>query len=130
MRNCNENLPEEYENDGNTYCHGIVNCKYYHDECTFMDMGSGNPDDMPCRVQEQKVIQELQEWREERQKALEEALKERPQELPQVNWGKWIIAEIQCPNCFEYFETDCYSTEELNKCPHCGADMRGDKNEQ
>lgn len=37
---------------------------------------------------------------------------------------KWIIAEVQCPNCFEYFEVDCYSTEELNKCPSCGADMR------
>ena len=39
-------------------------------------------------------------------------------------WGKWVISEIQCPNCFEYFETDCYSTEELKKCPNCGADMR------
>ncbi len=46
------------------------------------------------------------------------------EERPQGEWGKWIIAEIQCPNCFEYFETDCYSTEELNKCPNCGADMR------
>ena len=45
-------------------------------------------------------------------------------ERPQGKWGKWIIAEIQCPNCFEYFETDCYSTEELNECPSCGADMR------
>lgn len=43
---------------------------------------------------------------------------------PQGEWGKWIIAEIQCPNCFEYFETDCYSTEELNKCPNCGSIMR------
>ena len=38
--------------------------------------------------------------------------------------GKWVISEIQCPNCFEYFETDCYSAEELKKCPNCGADMR------
>lgn len=125
MKNCNENLPEEYENDGNTYCHGIVNCKYYHDECTFMDMGSGYPDDMPCRVQEQKVIQELREWREERQKALEKVLKERPQGLPENNWGKWIITEVKCPHCFEYFDPDCYSKEELNKCPSCGADLRG-----
>ena len=35
------------------YCHGIVNCKYYDGyvgDCTFMSMGSGDPDDMPCRV--------------------------------------------------------------------------------
>lgn len=40
-------------------------------------------------------------------------------------WGKWIISEIRCPNCLEYFQTDCYSTEELKKCPCCGAQMRG-----
>lgn len=40
-----------------------------------------------------------------------------------IDWGKWIISEIQCPNCFEYFETDCYSKEELKKCPNCGAKM-------
>lgn len=39
------------------------------------------------------------------------------------NWGKWVISEIQCPNCFEYFQTDCYSTEELKKCPNCEAKM-------
>jgi hypothetical protein len=47
------------------------------------------------------------------------------EERPQGEWGKWIVAEIQCPNCFEYFETDCYSTGELNKCPNCGADLKG-----
>lgn len=46
------------------------------------------------------------------------------EERPQGEWGKWIIAEIQCPNCFEYFEADYYSTEELYKCPCCGANMR------
>jgi rRNA maturation endonuclease Nob1 len=40
---------------------------------------------------------------------------------PQDKWGKWVISEIQCPNCLEYFQTDCYSTEELKKCPNCGA---------
>ena len=40
-------------------------------------------------------------------------------------WGKWVISEIRCPNCLEYFDTDCYSKGELNKCPSCGADMRG-----
>lgn len=47
------------------------------------------------------------------------------EERPQGRWGKWIIAEIQCPNCFEYFETDCYSMEELNQCPSCGAELKG-----
>lgn len=44
---------------------------------------------------------------------------------PQDKWGKWVISEIQCPICLEYFQTDCYSTEELKKCPSCGADLRG-----
>lgn len=46
-------------------------------------------------------------------------------ERTQDRWGKWVISEIQCPNCLEYFLTDCYSMEELNKCPCCNADMRG-----
>lgn len=41
-------------------------------------------------------------------------------------WGKWVISEIRCPNCLEYFQTDCYSTEELKKCPCCGAEMRSE----
>ena len=40
-------------------------------------------------------------------------------------WGKWVISEIRCPNCMEYFQTDCYSMEELKKCPVCGEDMIG-----
>lgn len=47
------------------------------------------------------------------------------QERPQDKRGKWVISEIQCPICFEYFQTDCYSTEELKKCPSCGAVLRG-----
>ena len=43
---------------------------------------------------------------------------------PQDRWGKWVVSEIQCPNCLAYFLTDCYSKEELNECPNCGADMR------
>ena len=39
-------------------------------------------------------------------------------------WGKWVISEIRCPNCLEYFDTDCYSTGELSKCPCCGAQMK------
>ena len=38
--------------------------------------------------------------------------------------SKWTITEIRCPNCLEYFQTDCYSKEELKKCPNCGDDMR------
>lgn len=50
-------------------------------------------------------------------------------ERPQGEWGKWVISEIRCPNCLEYFQTDCYSTEELKKCPNCGVqmDMRGEE---
>jgi rubrerythrin len=47
------------------------------------------------------------------------------EERPQGEWGKWIVSEIQCPKCLEYFDTDCYSKEELNKCPNCGAKMDG-----
>lgn len=47
---------------------------------------------------------------------------------PQDKWGKWVISEIRCPNCLEYFDTDCYSTEELKKCPNCGADMKDEGN--
>lgn len=42
-------------------------------------------------------------------------------------WGKWVISEIQCPNCSEFFQTDCYSKEELNNCPICHTKLRGDK---
>lgn len=44
--------------------------------------------------------------------------------------GKWIISEIQCPNCLEYFQTDCYSTEELKKCPICGEKMDEEANNE
>lgn len=46
------------------------------------------------------------------------------EERPQNKWGKWVISEVRCPECLEYFDTDCYSKEEMNKCPNCGADMR------
>lgn len=54
--------------------------------------------------------------------AIIEELKNRVR--PQGKGGKWIISEIRCPDCLEYFQTDCYSIEELKKCPNCGADMR------
>lgn len=40
-------------------------------------------------------------------------------------WGKWVIIEIQCPNCLEFFLTDCYSEEELRDCPFCHSKLRG-----
>lgn len=49
------------------------------------------------------------------------------EERPQGTWGKWVVTEIHCPECLEYFVPDCYSKEELNKCPNCGADMRKEK---
>lgn len=53
--------------------------------------------------------------------------KEAEKARPQGEWGKWVISEIWCPNCLEYFQTYCYSTEELKKCPNCGSDMhKGD----
>lgn len=64
-----ESLPKEYENDGNTYCHGVVNCKYFYDgECDFYAMGSGNPDDMPCLVRAEETIKDFREWREQKAK--------------------------------------------------------------
>lgn len=45
-------------------------------------------------------------------------------ELPRVQWGEWIVSEVRCSKCLEYFDTDCYAKGELDKCPSCGADMR------
>lgn len=68
MRNSSEKLPEEFENDENTYCHGVVNCKYFCDgECNFYDMGSGNPDDMPCLSRALADIKAFHEWREQKE---------------------------------------------------------------
>ena len=39
-------------------------------------------------------------------------------------WGKWVISEVRCPECLEYFDPECFSKEEMNKCPNCGAIMR------
>ena len=53
-----------------TYCNGIVNCKYcYEGECDFYAMGSGNPDDMPCISQANSDINEFRKWREEKYKS-------------------------------------------------------------
>lgn len=46
-------------------------------------------------------------------------------ERPQGKWGKWIISEVQCPHCFEYFDPDCYAKGELDKCPCCGTYLMG-----
>lgn len=46
------------------------------------------------------------------------------------NWGNWVISEVRCPVCLEYFDTDCYSKEEMDKCPNCGSDMRAKEGEE
>lgn len=65
---------------------------------------------------------------------IEKSVRDNPNDLmigraptvePQNEWGKWGISEVRCPNCLEYFNTDCYSKGELNKCPSCGAKMKG-----
>lgn len=38
-------------------------------------------------------------------------------------YGKWIISEVRCPYCLEYFDTDAYDEGNLEKCPCCGQDM-------
>ena len=45
------------------------------------------------------------------------------EERPQGKWGKWVISEVRCPECLEYFDTGCFSKEEMNNCPNCGAKM-------
>lgn len=73
MKNCCEDLPDEYQNDEDTYCHGVVNCKYFEDgDCMFFSMGSGNPDDMPCLVRANNDIKAFREWREEKERREEE----------------------------------------------------------
>lgn len=83
-----EQEEEDMEKDENTYCHGIVNCKYYEDgECVFMDMGSGNPDDMPCLQLERETIEAFHKWREEKEN------NDRPQG--------------ECENCKHFKESLC-----------------------
>lgn len=43
---------------------------------------------------------------------------------PRRSWGKWVISEVRCPECLEYFDTDCYDEGTLNTCPNCGMDMK------
>lgn len=77
-------------------------------------------------INKEELGKALQYDRHQYDKGYEDARRrfERPD-----RWGKWVVSEIQCPNCLEYFQTDCYSKEELNKCPICGAEMRGEGNE-
>ena len=51
-----------------------------------------------------------------------EALKE---ERPHGEWGKWIISEVRCPECLEYFDAVWFSKEDMNNCPSCGKKMIG-----
>ena len=50
-----------------------------------------------------------------------EVLKEK--DHPRRSWGKWVISEVRCPECLEYFDTDC-DKGTLNTCPNCGMDMK------
>lgn len=45
-------------------------------------------------------------------------------EQQNIDWGKWVISEVRCPECLEYFDPEGFSKEEMDKCPSCGADMR------
>lgn len=37
---------------------------------------------------------------------------------------KWVISEVRCPYCLEYFDTDCYDAGSLDKSPSCGNSVR------
>ena len=129
MRNCNENLPEEYENDGNTYCHGVVNCKYFYDgDCDFYSMGSGNPDDMPCLVQASADVKAFREWREQQEKG-GMTCNNKCIHYPVCEQKKWDFANIN--ECEYYADKDkpkgeWIVTAEDNEgihriqCPFCG----------
>lgn len=45
-------------------------------------------------------------------------------EQQNIDWGKWVISEVRCPECLAYFDPEGFSKEEMDKCPSCGADMR------
>lgn len=47
------------------------------------------------------------------------------EEDQQTKWGRWVVSEVQCPECLEWFNTDCYSKEEMKTCPSCGAHLIG-----
>ena len=112
------------------------NCDLCHDKNTnwcehccplneFEDLIDNAPTVEPCKDCEDKrqaeYIRHGSSWHE--LQSLRKFKEEH--ERPQGEWGKWVISEIRCPNCLEYFQTDCYSTEELKKCPNCGVEMKG-----
>ena len=85
-------------------------------------------------LKELKELRETMEIIKKHYILIEKGVRDNPNDLmigraPTVellnNWGNWVISEIRCPNCLEYFDTDCYSTGELNKCPNCGSKMKG-----
>ncbi len=103
-------------------------CDQY-DNCMFFQADLNDEYKIACNVllDLERIVRLSDGWEDSAVEAVHNAVQtaiKRMHERTQGEWGKWIIAEIQCPNCFEYFEVDCYSTEELNKCPSCGADMR------
>lgn len=50
--------------------------------------------------------------------------KQYEEERPNGKWGKWVISEVRCPECLEYFDTDCFSKEEMKRCPNCNSSMK------
>jgi len=79
-------------------------------------------DEAPISVKEEKMFSmESQAKLEHFKKGYEACKRARPQGI----WGKWIISEVQCPHCFEYFDPDCYAKGELDKCPCCGTYLMG-----
>lgn len=50
-------------------------------------------------------------------------------ERPADDWGEWIISEIRCPNCLEFYNTDCFAKDELDRCPNCKTKMKGGEEE-
>lgn len=74
-------------------------------------------------ITEEQAIDKLHEtgWMQRHDKEMTEQ--------PTGDWGKWIISEIQCPNCLEFYDTDCFAKGELDRCPNCKTKMKGGEEE-
>ena len=73
----------------------------------------------PCMDCDPRTESPKNHWEAE-----DENCNERPDGLPENNWGKWIVSKVECPHCCECFNPNNYSKEELNRCPCCGTVMR------
>lgn len=87
-----------------------MSCNYYHGKCVFLNGKVKEEGCIACpikRAYNKGVIDTKKDY-----------------ERPHGEWGKWVISEVRCTECLEYFDTDCYAKEELYKCPSCGARMK------